>query len=214
MDEAKQVIVPSWRGVYPPERFPNVFVVGLAGLAQAGKTTVADAIVDQLARDKTGPGVCRLPYTGRMKAVVSAMVGQDIPFQQQEIKSAKLYGGSDWSVRDFLIAFGTELIRKQLSRDFWVDVMAGQLARFDQPTIVVVDDVRFPNEAGLTSALGLTVLLRRTGVSKTFDHSSEQPEQLGISQTINNDGQADETAAKILVLASQHDRWLGPIRRK
>lgn len=208
MSQTEPVLVPSWRGSYPPERFPNVFVIGLAGLAHAGKTTIAEALLEQLAADPAAPPAHRLPYTGRMKAVVSAMVGQDVPFHQQEIKSAKLYGDGDWSVRDFIIAFGTELVRKRLSENFWVDVMANQLAGFDQPAVVVIDDVRFQNEADLANALGLTVLLRRPGVSKTFDHSSEQPEQLGISQVVDNDGQPEAVATKVLALARNHDRWL------
>ncbi len=210
MDEtanSPDALVPSWRGVYPPSKFANAFVIGLAGLAQAGKTTVADAIVDQLAADPAIVNCQKLAFAGRLKEVLATMIGQDISFNHQENKSARLYGDSDWKARDFLIVFGTELVRKQLGENFWTDIIAHRLAKLTQPTVVVIDDVRFPNELNLTNSLGLTVMLRREGVQKTFEHSSEQPDKLGITTIVDNDGPPAETAAKVLGLAQRHQGW-------
>lgn len=205
-----QPLVPSWQGSYPPQDFPNVFAIGLGGLAQCGKTTVGTEVINQIAADPGGPTVARGSFSARIKQVVAAMVGQESTFNDQEDKQARLYGASDWTVRDFLMAFGTGLVRDQIGADFWVDVVAKQMTEISRPTVLVFDDMRFPNEVGLIRSLGVTIMIERPGVEKVFSHASENPESLGVETTVINDSTPEAAAAKVLAIARAHDRWPAP----
>ena len=200
-------LVHSWRGVYPLESFPNVFAIGLGGLAKCGKTTVGAEVMARIKRDGARPPTMRGSFSARMKQVTAVMVDQESSLNDQDDKQAQLYGGSDWTVRDFLLAFGTGLVREQIGSDFWVDIVAKQMTELTEPTILVFDDMRFPNEVGLIKPLGVAIIIERPGVEKTFIHSSENPESLGIEAIVINDSTPEAAADKVLAIARDHDRW-------
>lgn len=205
-------LVRSWGGVYPPQDFPNVFAIGLGGLAQCGKTTVGAEVISQIEADPAGPPVAKGSFSARIKQTMATMVGADSSFNDQEDKQAKLYGASDWSVRDFLMAFGTGLVREKVGPDFWVDVVAKQMTEISRPTVLVFDDMRFPNEVGLIGSLGVTIMIERPGVEKVFSHASEKPETLGVETVVINDSTPQEAAAKVIAIAQNHQRWPGASR--
>ena len=205
-----KALIPSWRGVYPREDFRHVFVIGLAGFAGSGKTTVAEQIVSDLNRDKEMPAGLRLPFAQRLKRVLAALVDkEEMSFEKPEEKIARLYGDSDWDVRRFFTTFATEFCRDQIGSDLWVDVVANRIHHLTEPTVVVIDDLRFPNEFGLVQALGMAALLRRPGVGRTIEHSSEEPDKLAIETVINNELNMTprQIGRAILDRAQQHEFW-------
>ena len=204
---SQEALVPSWHGAYPKKMFENVFVIGLAGLAQAGKTTIAQEIINELKQDSPSRAILSLSFAKRMKEVLAALVGENMAFEQQEEKTALLYTGSDWTVRDFLLAFGTEFVKDQIGNNFWVDVIAKHLTELELPTVVVIDSLRYPNELELIQALGMAVLIKRPGIEKVFQHRSEEPEKLTIETIIINDDTPQRAAQKILKIAQQNRDW-------
>ncbi len=203
----QKALVPSWQGAYPKEMFENAFVIGLAGLAKAGKTTIAEQIINELEQDSLSIDILSLSFAQRLKEVLAALVGEDIAFEQQEEKTALLYDGSNWTARDFLLAFGTEFIRDQVGENFWVDVMAKRLSELKRPTIALIDSLRYPNELKLIQALGMAVLIKRPGIEKIFKHRSEEPDKLAIEVIINNNGTPQQAAQEILRTARKHRDW-------
>ena len=200
-------LVPSWHEVYPKEMFENAFVISLAGLAKAGKTTIAEQIMQELEQDALSIDILSLSFAQRLKEVLAALVGEDIAFERQEAKTALLYGDSNWTVRDFLLAFGTEFIRDQLGANFWVDVMAKRLSELERPTVALIDSLRYPNELKLVQALGMAVLIKRPGIEKVFQHRSEEPDKLAIEIIIDNNGTPQQAAQEILKIARKHRDW-------
>ena len=207
LSDSSQPLVRAWQGVYPREDFANAFVIGLAGLAQSGKTTVAEAVLDELGRQAPPAKVIKLSFASRIKEVLIALIGEERSFQSPEEKEALFYGGGNWSVRDFLNSFGTDFIREQLGHNFWIDIMAKQLSELAETTIVIIDDVRFPGEAALIKPLGLVVLIERPGIGRTINHSSEHPEKLNVDARIRNDDTPAEAAAAVLELARSQKSW-------
>ena len=201
ISNSPQPLIRSWQGVYPKEDFANVFVIGLAGLAQSGKTTVAEAVLAELNKQTPAVKTIKLSFASRMKEVLAALIDQEHSFQDLEEKEALLYGDSNWSVRNFLNAFGTGFIRQQLGDNFWIDIMAKQLSELAETTIVIIDDVRFPGEAALIKPLGLVALIERPGIGRTINHSSEHPESLNVDARIRNDAAPIEAAKAVLELA-------------
>ena len=202
-----QPLIRSWRSIYPREDFTNAFVIGLAGLALSGKTTVAEAVLAELSRQAPAVKAIKLSFASRMKEVLVALVGKEHSFQTPEEKETILYGDGNWSVRDFLNSFGTDFIRRQLGDNFWIDIMAKQLSELTEATVVVIDDVRFPGEAALIKPLGLVVLMERSGIVRTINHSTEHPENLDVDARIQNDATPREAAEAVLELARAQSFW-------
>ena len=205
-----EALIASWRGVYPREDFSHVFVIGLAGFAGSGKTTVAERIIDDCNHDEEMPAGLRLSFAQRLKKVLAALVGDEaMSFDEPQQKLARLYGDSDWDVRKFFTTFATEFCRDQIGADLWVDIIAGRLNRLREPTVVVIDDLRYPNEFGLVKALGQAVLLRRQGVGRTIKHSSEEPNKLAIETIIDIERNMTppQVGRIILELVQKHEFW-------
>ena len=199
---SKEFLVPSWNGVYPKEEFENAFVIGLAGYTGVGKTTVAEAVIDQLKSDET---VCclRLSFAQRLKEVLATLVDEDRDFNLAQNKTVSIYAGGDWDVRDFLTNFATEFVRDKIGENFWTDVVAKRLASLEEPTVAVIDDLRFINEAVLVSSLGIAILLEGQAGEPSFSHRSEEPEKLGLKHIVRNDDTPQKVAREVLRLAGK-----------
>lgn len=144
-------------------------IIGLySPAAQSGKTTVANYLQER--------GYCRLPFAQPMRDMLSVMlsnIGYDeerIEFHLHVDKEAVL-PELGVSVRHLMRTLGTEWGRECVSPTVWLDVW---LAKARRKSFVVVDDVRFKNEADLIYLLGGEVWrITRPGVVRTTDHASE-----------------------------------------
>ena len=201
-----QPLIKSWQGQYPAEEFKHIFVIGLAGLAHSGKTAIADQIIEECRQLSIAPPR-RLSFATRLKAVLSALIDNPEDLSDKDVKERQLYGGGDWSIREFLIRFGTDFMRRELGSNIWVDIIADQLSQLPERTLVLIDDVRFQNEAELVKAIGMVVLINRPGIKPISNHASEQPQLLKADVSVQNDGTIEEAARETLKLAQQHPNW-------
>lgn len=206
-EPSNDALIPAWRGVYPKENFGHVFVIGLAGFAHSGKTTVAETILEELRREAPTLTTAKLSFATRIKEVLSALVGRDLPLLTPESKEAQVYGDSDWSVRDFMLNFGTGYVRKLIGDSFWLDIVAQQLSQLPAKTVAIIDDVRFPKEVDLVKSMGLVVLIERPGVERTIEHVSERAEELAVDATVKNDSTPEQAAEAVLRLVRGHPDW-------
>ena len=184
---------------YDPADFGNVFVVGLAGLRGSGKSTVAALLCEELLGE--GFDAVQISFAGRINDMVNTLVGSS-----QWEKDDLLYGDSDWDVRQFLMQFGTEFVRDNLGKNFWVDVVAQQI--FEQESsVVVIDDMRFLNEYIFIQALGVGVLIERDGVGSYFGiHRSEMPDTLGISDVVSNNSSVSDAVRAVRDIVRRNQR--------
>lgn len=121
-------------------------VIGLTGRMYAGKTTVADFLVQKY-------GYKKLAFADALKQmlVAAGMCTVD-----------ECYGKKTEQSRWLLQKIGTEIFRKQVHADFWVQQTAKKVIELlGAGGRVVVDDIRFPNEAKLVHAYMGTGLLVR-----------------------------------------------------
>ena len=78
----EKALIPSWHGVYPKEKFKHVFVIGLAGYAGAGKTTLADAIAEELGGNSEMPIGQRWSFSKPLKELTSVLLKEaDMPIE-------------------------------------------------------------------------------------------------------------------------------------
>ena len=208
-----EALIRSWNGDYTGKEFDGVFILGLAGLRGSGKTAVADAVVKSERVKVSRPVGRRMSFARHLKDVLRTLADS----KEDVEKDACLYEESAFTGRDFLTLFGAEFVRDRIGENFWVDVLTKRildLSRFYnlRATLVVIDDVRYPNEYALVKALGVCVLLERDGTeSARGAHSSEEPEKLGVPDVVQNNGSIDDTVSQVLAVVKKHPRWRGDL---
>ena len=139
-------------------------IIAFTGLAQSGKTTAANAFISI--------GYDRMSFAEPIKAMVSCLT----PCKDKDARPPSLCGKT---LREVYQTLGTDWGRKMVGEDIWI--LAGR-ARLDElrgdvesDVIrgIVLDDVRFDNEAELIRSMGgLVVEITRSSVPQ-MEHSSE-----------------------------------------
>lgn len=149
-------------------------LIGLAGPAGCGKSTAARV----LRRN----GFARVKFAGPLKAMLRAMlfeagvasreVRRMIEGDLKEVPQPILAGRTP---RHAMQTLGTEWGRDCIAPDLWVGLAMARIgALLDDGRDVVIDDVRFPNEAAAIRSLGgRVVLVDRPGVTPVAAHASE-----------------------------------------
>jgi hypothetical protein len=113
-------------------------VIGFAGRAEVGKTTIANALATNLRQ--RGHSVSVAPFAAPVKRIAREM-GWD--------------GAKDAKGRRLLQLLGTECGRECIGPDVWVDLWRREnIDRVPIPfDVLIIDDVRFLNEAAMIREL-------------------------------------------------------------
>lgn len=170
-------------------------LIGLYSPApQSGKTTVAEALVHR--------GYDRVPFAAPLKDMACSLLvslgygrGEAARLVYED-KGAKL-PALDVTVRHVLQTLGTEWGRTCIGPDVWLTCWrATATAR----RLVVVDDVRFPNEADLIRDLGGELwCVWRPGLANTTGHTSEGGlDDFPFDRWIMNDGTLEDLVRDLL----------------
>jgi hypothetical protein len=118
----------------------NPFVIGLCGLAGAGKTTAARFMEEEWAFE-------RISFAGPLKAMCMAVLSLSQSHGPlKEVPDESLCGKSP---RQFMQLLGTEFGRELIGPDFWVRQWRAAVEKeclIEGRGLIVADDVRFPNE--------------------------------------------------------------------
>lgn len=175
------------------------YLVGLAGPAGVGKSTIARALCE-LGRSSGLPEFKRQRFAGPLKDMLMVGLGltrEQVDGAEKETPTDLLCGRTP---RHAMVTIGTDWGRNMIGEEIWL--RAG-MRRVEQDLIagyaVVIDDCRFDNEAKAVREIGgVVVQLSRTGVQIQSDHASEA----GVSAryvdfTIINDRTPEQTARNI-----------------
>lgn len=193
-------------------------LIGLHGKAKSGK----DTVYQMIAEDFSGPRVkvVRDAFADRLKISAARAIGFDGTTEEcialcNDIKSRGVltteYGPNDEFIsitgREFLQYYGTEAHRQVFAENFWVDAVLpnwhdddyGREDELTRDDILVITDVRFPNEAERILECGGAVWhLVRPDADVGDTHASEQvlPSDL-ITATVENLTSLDALRAKV-----------------
>ena len=180
-------------------------IIGIAGKAQAGKDTTARMLQILL----SNPGISWSVYDNSdicfvydhfvvHYADLLKQVSQDLlnmpfdDFNKQEVKQRHL----DWinmTVREFLQKLGAA-VRKEIDPDFWVKALFNTYN-----DLVIVADVRFPNEAeAVKERGGILIRINRPGAG-AGNHISETAldDYDGWDYVIENTGTLEDLFNKV-----------------
>ena len=147
----------------------NLFVpvIGFCGKAGSGKTTAASFLTQQ-------HGYARLKFADPMKemAKVLGLYDEHLEGTLKE-KPCDLLGGR--SPRYLLQTLGTEWGRNLMGKEFWVRIWVRKamdlLTHYGK---LVVDDIRFQNEADAVRSLGgIIIKLEGHSTNEVLPHASE-----------------------------------------
>lgn len=158
-------------------------IIGIAGLAGSGKTTIASELVMRGCM----PRKFAMPLKSMLRALLHSqgmsdeMVERKVEGDLKE-QPCEYLGGK--TPRYVMQTLGTDWGRALIGEDFWVQA-AMQSCADDRDS--VFDDVRFENEANaIRAAGGVVVRLHRDGVYAESTHASENPPWSEIE--VVNDG--------------------------
>ena len=175
-------------------------VIGLTGLMNSGKSTVADYLV-------THRDFVRLKFAQGLKEMVRALGLDDAEIEGvlKEMPCDKLNGRTP---RYAMQTLGTEWGRTHMGQDFWVNSLVQKAHRLGFDANIVIDDCRFPNEAVAIQRdlMGKVWWINRGGYDMGSGHASEH-EQRWITPdlTVHNNGTLDELLEKVeMVLSDEH----------
>ena len=173
-----------------------MILVGLVGPIGAGKTTLAQRLVDQW-------GFTRIGFADVLKAEVARTIPQTLRAYVRaiypDIAEENVLGHIHrllWVKRDdfsrsLLQEWGTELRRAE-DPDYWVRQWANQARGLPR---VVADDVRFPNEAQMIHTLGGSLVrVQRASSTVAALHASETAlaDWHAVDHHLVNDGTIEE----------------------
>lgn len=174
-------------------------LIGLAGRKRSGKDTVG-RLIDKLATTPTD--VTPLSFAGPMRDGIAVMFGIDMS-DAQERETPVLLGVSR---RHLMQTLGTEWGRQLIHPDLWLHVLEQRMVDVfsdedhgDVP-LVIVTDVRMPNEAELIRRHGGQVWrVERPGLAATDTHVSEVPlPDQYVDLTVMNTGTLEDLEENVL----------------
>lgn len=168
-----------------------MYIIGFSGVEGAGKTTAADLCAGILAKSEIV--AVKMPFAGTLRTVLwgwfsgmlkdkkylwGSKVEKETPLVWWEVseKAREVYSISPevkhWSGRLLMMKFATEGVRS-IYGGAWVDLWKKEAAvALVEGKVVLVDDVRFPNEAVEIAELGGKVLEIDRGLKRNGDHPS------------------------------------------
>ena len=140
-------------------------IIGFTGPIGAGKSTAANVLVQQ--------GWRRVRFAGPLKAMAQAFglsfaqVDGDLKETPSELICRK-------TPRFFMQRLGTEFGRQMIGDDLWIRAFKHAVGQVHEDAPIVVDDIRFANEAEAVRSLGgIVVRIDRIGHVGGTGHASE-----------------------------------------
>jgi len=152
---------------YAGRRIADHVLVGITGTAGSGKTTAARIMCDRYDFYRV-----RIAEPIKRMARALGLTHDQVDGPLKEIPLDELCGRTPRYVMQTL---GTEWGRRMIGEDIWVRVAEKEIGRLMTNGVsVVVDDVRFPDEAVMIKKLGgAMVRVENTLITKSTAHESE-----------------------------------------
>lgn len=163
-------------------------VIGVSGKKRSGK----DTFFQMLEKHSSVP-VYRLAFADTLKNEIYERILKPDGLERSMLDN----DATKEQFRTLLQWWGTEYRRRLFRDDYWLAKLSEQLEQYkDQNAIVVITDVRFPNEFTFIKSIGgLMVRVSRPGLPNSTDpHPSEVAldDEKGFDTFIDNNGTLEQ----------------------
>lgn len=151
-------------------------IIGIGGQKRSGKSTLAGYI--KQAGAVKGLVTEEISFADPIKKLLQEVFRYEVPYStfvddSRKLDLVEIAPGVERTVRELLQKVGTECFRDIIHEDFWVHRGLGRINN-SSANIVIIPDVRFPNELKLLKDLGKTVYVHRANFDREEDnHPSE-----------------------------------------
>jgi hypothetical protein len=168
------------------------FVIAFVGPIGCGKTTAANYLIETF-------GFHRLRFAGPLKAMLRAL-GLSEAEVDGDLKQAPCALLGYKTPRLAMQTLGTEWGREMITADLWVRAWRKAFDELHAGVNVVIDDMRFPNEADAVRAatsLHKIVRIERPDLSLPGAAHVSELHTIAANRTIVNDGSPGDLYQKI-----------------
>lgn len=151
-------------------------IVGISGKKQSGKDTFAKYLIDNL-------GYTKVSFAEPLKKclyILNPWVVADDGFTTFRYQTIIDNYGEDVAkekfkeVRRLQQNFGTEVVRDNFGKDFWLDLAFRKIEQLGLEKVVITD-VRFPNETlAIDREMGRLIKIKSNRLQHNDKHASEQ----------------------------------------
>lgn len=132
----------------------KLFIVGVCGPKRSGKSTFADRLVER-------HEFVRVRFAEGLKNMLRALPGVTEEHTDGALKEEPCDALSGATPRHVMQVLGTDCMRRLVHPEFWVNAWRARVTELVAAgrRRIVVDDVRFPNEARAVHAFGRRQLI-------------------------------------------------------
>lgn len=139
-------------------------IIGFTGYKRSGKDTAASFFHEYLPHSKYA--IKTFSFAFNVKKEVAAHIGQTVEW----VEANKL----NPVIRHLLQWYGTEYAKELRGTDVWIKELELEMAKIEGPTIILIPDVRFLEEAAwISSKKGVVIRVEKQGQVNEDLHSSE-----------------------------------------
>lgn len=166
-------------------RFP---VIGFTGFLEVGKSTAADGVIAAAVAAKIPVAKFSFAEPGKRMLELIGVPPECLRTEEGKRRPLPEFGGK--TGRELMQTLMTDWGRQMVSQDLWVRVCARMMLHSVAANLLLVlDDIRFDNEADVIAGLGGTIIeITRPGKVRG-NHPSERGIQRDwIDRFIANDG--------------------------
>ncbi len=189
-----------------------MYKIAISGKANSGKNTLSTILKEELQAilSKNGKGTKfkSIAFADPLKQMIELMfpllpkkyLYGSSKFRSQPIPNAEK-NGQPVTVRDLLIELGTN-VGRNICETVWLDNFDYHYKKAEDAHIVIIPDVRFPNEYEHLKKLNFSTIriLRRDHavINNISETSQDSIPDSNFDFIIHNDGQLKDLRAKVL----------------
>jgi len=181
---------------------PPKLIIGLSGRKGSGKSSVADQLRLALISMEIPSSVVSFATPMRLMMeellAYSGVVNPASYLRDPKLKEQDLHALGGKSVRYLMQTLGTEWGRDCVAEDLWVTLGINK-ALFNECPVVIIDDVRFPNEAEAIQNTGGWVFHIKRPQAEHGDVDAHPSEAHSLGQWVFNGTDNPGDAAKIVL---------------
>jgi hypothetical protein len=175
-------------------------LIALTGVARSGKSTIAKELAKY--------GYTRSKFSQTLKNMLLQIPGVTEEMTEGKLKELPQSILGDRTPRDVMQTLGTEWGRDLVSNKIWLDAWQRSVAHLKY---VVVEDLRFPNEADLVKSLGGEIWsVTREGYTPDGHSSETEMSKIYPDVIIKNDSNKESLHAMLKgIVQDTPEAWTG-----